>query len=64
MRIHLEIDEKLMRDALKASGLRTKRAAVELGLQTLLRIKRQEEIRQLRGKIEWVGDLEAMRTES
>ena len=53
-----------MRDALKASWLRTKRAAVELGLQTLLRIKRQEEIRQLRGKIEWVGDLEAMRTES
>jgi len=40
--------------------LRTKREAVELGLRTLLRLKQQAEIRQLRGKLEWRGDLEAM----
>jgi Arc/MetJ family transcription regulator len=57
------IDDKLMRDALRASGLKTKRAAVEEGLRTLLRLKRQEEIRKFRGKLAWNGDLDAMRTD-
>lgn len=50
-----------MRDALRATGLKTKRAAVELGLQTLLRLNRQAKIRRLRGKLDWQGDLDAMR---
>ncbi len=50
-----------MRDILRATGLKTKREAVEEGLRTLLRLKRQAEIRRLRGKIEWQGDLNAMR---
>ena len=44
MRIDIVIDDKLMRDALRATGLKTKREAVELGLRTLLRLRRQEEI--------------------
>jgi Arc/MetJ family transcription regulator len=44
--------------------LKTKRDAVELGLQTLLRLSRQAEIRRLRGKLDWQGDLNAMRTEN
>jgi Arc/MetJ family transcription regulator len=62
MRTNIVIDDKLMRDTLRATGLRTKRDAVELGLQTLLRLSRQAEIRRLRGKVDWQGDLNAMRT--
>ena len=57
------IDDKLMRDALRASGLKTKREAVEEGLRTLLRLKRQAEIRKFRGKLTWHGDLDGMRTD-
>lgn len=63
MRTNIVIDDKLMRDTLRATGLRTKREAVEEGLRTLLRLKRQEEIRRLRGKLDWHGDLAAMRTD-
>ena len=63
MRTNIVIDDKLMSDTLRATGLRTKREAVELGLQTLLRLRQQERIRNLRGKLKWRGDLEAMRTE-
>ena len=61
MRTNIVIDDKLMQDTLKATGLRTKREVVELGLRTLLRLGRQNEIRRLRGKLAWDGDLEAMR---
>jgi Arc/MetJ family transcription regulator len=63
MRITIIIDDRLMRDTLRATGLRTKREAVEEGLRTLLRLKRQEGIRRLRGRLEWRGDPDAMRTD-
>jgi Arc/MetJ family transcription regulator len=63
MRTNIVIDDKLMRDALRATGLKTKREVVELGLRTLLRLQKQAEIRRFRGKIAWQGDLEAMRTD-
>ena len=63
MRTNIVIDDKLMRETLKATGLKTKREAVELGLRTLLRLRRQAEIRRYRGKIDWQGDLDAMRTD-
>jgi Arc/MetJ family transcription regulator len=63
MRTNIIIDDKLMRDTLRATGLKTKRQAVELGLQTLLRLKKQGEIRKLRGRLDWDGDLDAMRSE-
>ena len=62
MRTNIEIDDRLMKDTLKVTGLKTKREAVELGLETLLRLKRQErEAKKLRGKLHWEGDLEEMR---
>ncbi|HUB89243.1 MAG TPA: type II toxin-antitoxin system VapB family antitoxin [Dyella sp.] len=61
MRTNIVIDDKLMRDALKATGLKTKREAVELGLMTLVKLSKQEEIRRFRGKLHWEGDLDAMR---
>ncbi len=63
MRTNIVIDDKLMKDTLRATGLKTKREAVELGLRTLLRLKRQEEIKRFRGELAWRGDLEAMRTD-
>ncbi|HLF98028.1 MAG TPA: type II toxin-antitoxin system VapB family antitoxin [Methylococcaceae bacterium] len=61
MRTNIVIDDGLMADALKATGLKTKKEAVELGLKTLIRLKRQEAIKALRGKLKWEGDLEDMR---
>ena len=63
MRTNIVIDDRLMQDALRATGLKTKREAVELGLRTLLRIRDQAKIRHLRGKLEWRGDLASMRTD-
>jgi Arc/MetJ family transcription regulator len=62
MRTNIEIDDKLMRDALKATGAKTKREAVELGLRTLVQLRAQEKARKLKGRIAWDGDLDAMRT--
>ncbi len=61
MRTNIEIDDKLMKDTLKVTGLKTKREAVELALQTLLKLEKQSGFRKLRGKIDWQGDLEEMR---
>ena len=61
MRTNIVIDEQLMADALQATGLKTKREAVELGLRTLLRLRSQAGLRQLRGKLSWEGDLDALR---
>lgn len=63
MRTNIVIDDKLMKDTLRATGLKTKREVVELGLRTLLRLGKQEEVRRLRGKLIWEGDLDAMRTD-
>jgi Arc/MetJ family transcription regulator len=63
MRTNIVIDDKLMRDTLRTTGLKTKREAVELGLRTILRLGKQAEIRRLRGKLDWRGDLNAMRTD-
>ena len=64
MRTNIEIDDQLMSEVLKATGLKTKRDAVELGLKTLLRLKKQEGVRRLRGRLEWEGDLEDLRSAS
>ena len=63
MRTNIKIDDKLMKDALKATGAKTKREAVELGLKTLVQLRAQEKARELKGKITWVGDLDAMRAD-
>lgn len=64
MRTNIVIDDKLMRDTLRATGLRTKREAVDLGLRTLLRLRRQEAVRRYRGKLNWKGELAAMRRDA
>lgn len=61
MRTNIEIDDRLMNDTLKVTGLKTKREAVDLALKTLLKIQRQADVKELWGKFEWQGDLEQMR---
>ncbi len=62
MRTNIVIDDELMSRVMKATGLRTKREAVEMGLKALLKLKKQGNIRSLRGKLDWEGDLDDMRT--
>jgi Arc/MetJ family transcription regulator len=62
MRTNIVIDDKLMNEALRASGLKTKKEAVELGLRTLIKLNKQEEIKKFKGKLKWDGDLDTMRT--
>jgi len=64
MRTNIVIDDQLMDESMRVTGLKTKREAVELGLRTLVRLHQQAEIRQFRGKLDWQGDLDAMRKDS
>jgi Arc/MetJ family transcription regulator len=61
MRTNIVIDDKLMSSAMRATGARSKREAVELGLKTLIRLGKQEQMRGLRGKLHWEGDLDLLR---
>ena len=63
MRTNIEIDDKLLKDALRYTGAKTKREAVELGLRTLVQLGKQVEVRKMRGKLQWQGDLDAMRND-
>ena len=61
MRTNIVIDDKLIADAQKLTGIKTKKGVVEEGLRMLLRIKRQESVRKWRGKLPWEEDLDSMR---
>jgi len=62
MRTNIVIDDALMDEALRLSGYKTKKAAVEEGLKLLIALKRQAGVRKFRGKLAWEGDLDKMRT--
>jgi Arc/MetJ family transcription regulator len=55
MRTNIDIDDKLMKQAMKATGTTTKKAAVEASLRLSVQLKAQEGIRKLRGKVAWRG---------
>ena len=61
MRTNIVIDDDLMEQVQRATGLKTKREAVEDSLRLMVQLKRQERIRRARGKLKWTGDLDAMR---
>lgn len=61
MRTNIVIDDQLMAQAMKASGCKTKKEAVEEALKLLVRRSEQQEIRNLRGRVHWEGDIEEMR---
>lgn len=64
MRTNIVIDDELMAQVMQRTGLRTKREAVEAGLRALLKLREQEKLRALRGRLQWEGDLEAMRRDA
>ena len=61
MRTTIDIDDGLIREVMRVSGIRTKRAAVETGLCLLVKTHTQGSIRRLRGKVHWDGDLNQSR---
>ena len=63
VRTNIVIDDELMEEAMKATGIRTKKEVVELGLRTLLQLRPQAAVRSLKGKVAWQGNLEEMRKE-
>jgi Arc/MetJ family transcription regulator len=63
MRTNIEIDDELMDEALRRSGAATKRAVVEEALRLLIQTRSQGGLRNVRGKVKWEGDLNAMRTD-
>jgi len=64
MRTNIVIDDALMKQAMQASGARSKREAVELGLRTLVKLQQQAGIRAFRGSLCWEGDLDALRLDA
>ncbi|MDX5477235.1 type II toxin-antitoxin system VapB family antitoxin [Fontibacter flavus] len=61
MRTNIEIDEALLAEAMKVTGIKTKKATVEEGLRLIVQLYQQQKIRGLRGKLKWEGNLEKMR---
>ena len=64
MRTNIVIDDTLMEEALRLTGAKSKREAVELGLKTLIRLGHQSALRRYRGKLSWDGDLDDIRTDA
>jgi Arc/MetJ family transcription regulator len=60
-RTNIVIDEKLIKEGLKATGLKTRKALVDYALRNLLRRESQKRILELQGKIHWEGNLSSMR---
>ena len=61
MRTNVVLDDELMKSAIRASGLRTKKATIEEGLKLLVQVKSQKRIKRFRGKLKWSGNLNEMR---
>ena len=61
MRMNIEISDELIKEALRISGLKTKRAVVVAGLKAVIRLGRQKRILDLAGKVHWEGDLDESR---
>jgi Arc/MetJ family transcription regulator len=61
LRTNIVLDDELVAEAMRRTGIKTKRAVVEEALRMLIQLKRPEEILALRGKLKWEGDLDQMR---
>ena len=64
MRTNIVLDDKLIQRAQKLTGIKTKREVVQEALRTLILLHEQAEVRDLRGKLKWGGDLDQMRTDA
>jgi Arc/MetJ family transcription regulator len=64
MRTNIEIDDELLAEAQAVTGAATKKETVRLGLEAVVRLGRQAQLRRLRGRLSWEGDLDAMRRDN
>jgi len=64
MRTNIIIDDQLLSDAQRITGIKTKKGVVEEGLKVLLRLKRQQAVKTYRGKLRWTGSLKVMRRDA
>ena len=60
-RTNIVLDESLVRQGMKATGIKTRRALVQHALEELVRREKQMGFLSLKGKIKWTGDLHALR---
>ncbi|MCI5193975.1 MAG: type II toxin-antitoxin system VapB family antitoxin [Candidatus Electrothrix sp. AU1_5] len=61
MRTNIVVDDSLMAEAMRLSSIKTKKGVIDQALRLLVQVKRQEAVRQLKGKLSWEGNLEEMR---
>ena len=62
MRTNIVIDDELMAEAQRLTGVKTKKQVVDEALRLLIQIYQQKEIRQFRGKLTWTGNLDELRS--
>ena len=62
MRTTIDIDDKLMKEAMKWTGLKSKKEIVNKALVELIKLKKRQAMKSLQGKVEWIGDLDKVRT--
>lgn len=62
MRTNIMLDDRLVDEAMRLSGIRTKREVVDTALRAFIRLQRQRAVLGLEGSVAWEGDLDAMRT--
>ena len=61
MRTNVVLNDDLVKEAIELGEFKSKKAATEAGLKLIIQIKSQEKLKELRGKLKWEGDIEAMR---
>ena len=61
MRTNVDIDDELIEEVKKEFNLKTKREAIHLALQQILKMKNRRKLLELRGQVKWEGDLNEMR---
>ncbi len=62
MRTNIDIDDALMEEAMKWSNLKSKKEIVNYALSELIKFHKRQSMKTLQGKVEWIGDLDKMRT--
>jgi Arc/MetJ family transcription regulator len=61
MRTNIVLDDKLVAQGLRLTGLKTRRALMDLALKELIRRRRQRNLLRLRGAVRWEGSLDQLR---
>jgi Arc/MetJ family transcription regulator len=63
MRTNIDIDDELLKNAMKTGDFKSKRELVETGLRYIILLNKQKNIKKLKGKITWTGDLNDLRND-